>query len=69
MADGSFVRLTVDMCNNPNIAPNNQILMCWGNGGWRFMIRDSVGQWRSIIRCPKPAPKLWGYPPEIETTP
>lgn len=65
MAEATFIRMHFDMCDNVDLAPAEQFLMCWGGGGWRFMRKDSVGQWRSIIGRPKPAPKLWGYPPEM----
>ncbi len=48
-------------------APLNKVLMAWGNGGWRFMKRDEVGQWRSIRGLPKPAPKMWSLCPKEAT--
>ena len=45
-------------------APRGKIVVCWGNGGWRFMRCDDVGQWRSIMGLPKRAPKMWAELPK-----
>lgn len=57
--------ITVELFDNPEAAPLNEVLMCHGAGGWRFMSRDDVGQWRNILGRPKPAPKLWGHTPQV----
>ncbi len=54
---------TIEVFDDPEAAPTNEVLMCYGCGGWRFMRRDSVGQWRSIMGRAKLSPKLWGFPP------
>lgn len=59
--------VTVTMNEQPDEAPHGKILMCWGAGGWRFMVKNEVGQWRSIVGRPKPPPKYWAYPPEMKS--
>lgn len=65
MSEIEFQQVTITL--NPRVedAPKGVVLMVWGGGGWRFMTRDQVGQWRSILGRAKPAPRLWAYPPEV----
>jgi len=59
--------LTVELHFRSDVenAPKQKFLAAWGNGGWRFMKRDAVGQWRSVMGLPKPAPKMWAELPEM----
>lgn len=51
----------------PKDAPADEVVIAWGNGGLRFMYRDDLGQWRNMLRAPRPEPKAWCFPPEPPT--
>lgn len=46
-------------------APIHKLLIGWGNGGWRFLRRDDIGNWRSMIGRIKEPPQLWAECPSL----
>jgi len=59
--------VTLKFRTDVDSAPLHKTLIGWGGGGWRFMKRDDVGNWRNMLGAVKAAPKKWAaIPPFAE---
>ncbi|MBG1233003.1 hypothetical protein [Aestuariivirga litoralis] len=61
----SIGQITVTLTFRTDIqtAPVGKVCLAWGAGGWRFMKKDDMGQWRSMLGLPKAAPRWWAEAP------
>jgi hypothetical protein len=72
---GNYVRIAVapkseaepDGWREATSVPVNTTVITYGQSGMRFMRKDEVGQWRSMMGHPKQAPTHWRQTPAIPT--
>lgn len=58
------MKVELDFSADLTNVPANKVVIAWGAGGWRFMRRDEVGQWRNMYGNPKSAPRMWAPCPD-----
>lgn len=57
------VSVTFDFSREMAAAPVDKKCLVFGNGGWRFAIKDQHGQWRNMMGRPNEAPTAWAVLP------